>query len=245
MPENSMTNAGNTSSSGATPANTANTANTNNNDSSGCILLFVFVAVIVAIIYFSSIYQATPVDIQGNCATSVEGMPLKFVPFSAYDSWNKVGDFLNDTNAFPRTPETAIHRVLVAIQERHLSHYKMSFEESTEFNDQKRGSGMSGKFANVQISVIAQDEQIAIVQVAATWIPSRIETVYENTSLFYCQQLTLVNARKAIGTSKLRVNISGWFLRDDQTELIPYNFSRLYSHLIELNPPTITPTVIP
>jgi len=190
---------------------------------------------------------------QEECEISLGVVPASLDPLDAVDERNKLLSFWYDTNPFPQSPGVTIRRALIAIQERQQSHYETNFEESTLFPDQELGSGVIGRFYNVRIHLLDHDEQTAKVQVRAIWVPSRIGSEYpEGTALIFCQRLMLVRARKRLSIEPgldqggalvdIGINLSGWYLREDQPGKLPYYFSRLFDRLLEKGYKRLTPT---
>lgn len=171
-----------------------------------------------------------------TCETYTGNSGAKYKPFEPTDGFEVFKFFLDRNNPFPKSPNHAISKILQAIQERNVDSYQSSFETSTEFLPKHLQSGHPGRFTGVVMDIVESDDQIALVRLSLTWVPSTVGTDYPPyTVVNYCQDLVLVHAEKGLtvmpgsGGSQAQGNITlgGWFLREDQASLLPYDFSSL------------------
>jgi len=145
------------------------------------------------------------------------------------------------------SPEMAVHRMLDAISSRSWSAYKMAFEETAQsrLSSRTASSGVSGTFSHTRIAIQDQDEQTAKLALITVWTPSDVDRTFPPAkSLVFCQEVTLVRAKKRKETGWLAqikglyapIALGGWYFREDQVEKIPYNFSEVFERALSLEP---------
>lgn len=134
----------------------------------------------------------------------------------------------------PSSPQATIQNVLEAIEKRDWSKYRDSFESTTPFPDAPTPPGLSGLFSNIQIRLVAADDQIAKIVFRALWTPSSVEeSQYSGKSLRFCREIAVVRSSKsrtgfiqwAFGGVYEETPRTGWYLRGDQQLKLPFDFT--------------------
>ncbi len=150
--------------------------------------------------------------------------------------------FFVQNNPIPLQPIDVVKKAYNAIETRSWSQYVDAFEESTIM--EASAPGTPGKFSDMQFTLLADNQQEALVGVIGRWTPSAMFDS-EIKSFYIDEEIRLVKAKKPIvgsieigGGSKVNtwVGASGWFVAYDQSDKLPFDFSSQNKGLLSPRP---------
>ena len=132
------------------------------------------------------------------------------------------------SNPWPNTPEDAVRKCFLAIEERNWNNYRDCIEPSAILSPVL--PGLPGRFCQMKYVLVARDETLAVVEVSGEWHPNGLISDYQQP-LSISGRIVVVQATKGVlkdfHLPLLDISLAkrGWFVYSTEAGKLPFDFS--------------------